>query len=75
MTRGFVSFLPRLIESKESNGIERDKAPRRARGPLGWDLVESEFSVGPYVDQATIGFRVIHFCIGGFKMIHFSSLE
>ena len=37
-----------------------------------WDLVESEFSVGPYVDQANrihSGFHVIHFYIGVFKMI------
>ena len=55
---------PGLMNLKEPQGIKRNRTgygSRRARGPLGWDLVESEFSVGPYVDQATIGFHVIHF--------------
>ena len=49
---------------KEDTALAAARAVRSA-----WDLVESEFPVGPYVDQATIGFRVIHFCIGGFKKI------
>ena len=55
---------PGLMNLKEPQGIKRNRTgygSRRARGPLGWDLVESEFSVGPYVDRATIGFHVIHF--------------
>ena len=44
--------------------------------------MESEFSVGPYVDRATIGFHVIHFLslewftdVAGFRVVHFLPLD